>query len=271
MSSHDDRHGSSPDLPPDAIDALDALRKIPRERAPDALREQVRREFLASAAERTPPRAAPRSGPRPRSRAIAVAVAIAAALLLFFHGSSPREPWIVVDLLEGEAIRIEGKAPVIGAEFAGGSIEAPPESEIELALEKSLRLRFVAGARAELPGGPGRWFGRSRTVRIDQGEVFGSTAGDELGFDLVLETGEARARITGTTFAAIRLDDATCFCLFSGRLEFVPAGSTEAIELPEGQRVFIYKDGRSPVFEDLSDRERMKLQMIEDVTAAQRD
>jgi ferric-dicitrate binding protein FerR (iron transport regulator) len=271
MNSPDDRHGPSPELPPDAVDALDALRQLPRERAPEALRASVRRDFLASAAERTAPRKPTRSGPRPWARLTVVAAGIAAAFILFFYGASPREPWVVVDLLTGDEIRIEGAAPVIGAEFDGGSVSTTPSSEVEFALEERLRLRFLADARAELPPGPGRWFGRSRTLRIEQGEVYGSTGGEGLGFELVLETGEAKARIIGTTFAAIRLEDATCFCLFSGRIEFVPAGSTEAIDLPEGQRVFIYRDGRPPLFEDLTDRERMKLQMIEDVTASQRD
>ena len=264
MSREDDMHRRDEEFGPDERAALEALRKLPRQDASAELRASTRSLFMEAAASRTVVRA---RAPRPRRVVASALVALAAVVALFFFASVPRGSWTIVDIHMADEVLVDGKAPVVGATVAHGPVRTTPCSEVELAFEDRLHLRFLSDASAELPEAPGRWLGRDRTLWLDQGEVYGSTGGEALDFRLRLQTDEASALLTGTTFAVIRLEDATCFCLYSGSIEFTPAGAKQSVSLPVGQRVFIYKDGRDPVFEPLTDRERMKLQMLYDAVA----
>jgi ferric-dicitrate binding protein FerR (iron transport regulator) len=99
---------------------------------------------------------------------------------------------------------------------------------------------------------------------VESGEIFGSSGEGGLDFTLQLVTPEATALLRGTTFAVFRTGDATCFCLFRGSLEIRAVGSDEILDIEEGQRIFIYRDGREASVEPLDAREIMKLQMIDD-------
>ena len=273
----DDRSGSRSDREVEEAGrrALSALgRAAAPPAAPAEAELRAREAFFAGAtgaalpgAEGRPRSAAP--GRRSWRRRLVAGVAAAAAALAFFSwAAAPRSGWVVVDLHMADEVLVAGRPPVIGAEVEEGAVQTTPCSEVELSLQDRLRLRFLSDARADLPPGPGRWFGRSRTLRVDKGEVYGSTGGAPLDFRLWIETDETRAVLAGTTFAVIRLEDATCLCLYDGRISFLPRGAETAIELPVGQRVFIYNDSRPLRFEPLDGRERMKLQMLDEATRA---
>jgi ferric-dicitrate binding protein FerR (iron transport regulator) len=264
MSRDDDMYQGHEEFGPDERAELEALRKLPRQDASAELRASARSVFMEGAASHQIVRA---RAQRPRRTAISTLVALAAVVALFFFASVPRGTWTIVDIHMADEVLVDGEAPVVGATVAGGPVRTTPCSEVELAFEDRLHLRFLSDASAELPEAPGRWLNRDRTLWLDQGEVYGSTGGEALDFRLRLQTDEASALLTGTTFAVIRLEDATCFCLYSGSIEFTSAGAEQSVSLPVGQRVFIYKDGREPVFEPLTDRERMKLQMLHDAVA----
>jgi len=235
--------------------ALEALSKLPSQKAPEDLREQVRGSFLAAADE---PLA---RGFRARRLALPAA-AIAALLAVMAYGSMPRADWVITAVHEPDGIVVDGETPEIGAALRRAEIRTSQTGELEVGFEDRLRLRFVGGAQARLPKGPGRWFLTGRTIVLQQGEVFGSTGGEPLDFTLRFQTEIAMAALSGTTFAAIRLEDATCFCLYTGALEIIQSIDGERVELPAGQRVFLYDDGRPPEFAPLDQREQMKLQMM---------
>jgi len=116
----------------------------------------------------------------------------------------------------------------------------------------------------QLPRGPGRWLNRSMSLEVEAGEVFGTTGGELPGYQVVLATPEAEATLTGTTFAAFRTEEHSCFCLYEGGLRVEIEGDGVTEHMDEGRRIFIYRDGREHSLEPLSDMEIMKLQMIRD-------
>jgi hypothetical protein len=194
--------------------------------------------------------------------AAALALALAGA-----WGTRPAAPWRVSDALLADGVRVEGRIPVVGGRIAAGRVTVADSAEVEFQLGDVMRLRFLGGTEARIPPGPGRWFGRSRSLEVLRGEVFGTTAGP-LSFRFHLETTEARALVAGTTFAVFRVPgatpeaDATCFCLYEGRLEITsPAGP---VAITPGHRVFVYADGRLTRPEPLPAREVMKLSMMRD-------
>ena len=65
-------------------------------------------------------------------------------------------------------------------------------------------------------------------LELADGEVFGTTGGNPLGFTLRVATPEAEVTLTGTTFAVFRTPDATCFCLWNGSVDIRTAAGDPA-------------------------------------------
>lgn len=242
------------DLRPADRAALDLLRSA-RRPASDVARARARRAFLETPA--TPARRRPW---------IHAAVALAAMLVLWI-GMRPDVSWTLTHV-DGPPVASRGGVPLdlaLGRDFVAGRVVTGPETELEIE-RGDLHLRIRSGSDARIPSAPGRWFGRTRTIDVERGEVYGSSADRGPGFDLVLRTPEATAHLTGTTFAVFRTDDATCFCLYRGGLDVTPRGGS-SFALPVGHRVFVYDDGRTPRIEPLDDGETMKLRMIDDAAS----
>jgi len=198
--------------------------------------------------------------PPASGRALAAVIA-ALALLVGIYGSHPAESWRVVDVLAPEGVTMD--APVeVGARLGALAIATGDSSELELQLGTRLRFRLLPGTRIELPEPPGRWFGRDRVLALTAGEIFGTTAGQALGFPLRFETPELSAELVGTTFAVWRTDEGSCVCLWRGSIEVTPRGG-ETVSLPVEYRYFVFKDGRLSL-EEIDGRERMKLGMMHD-------
>jgi ferric-dicitrate binding protein FerR (iron transport regulator) len=129
---------------------------------------------------------------------------------------------------------------------------------------------MIPGTALELPRPPGRWFGRDRELTLTAGEIYGTSGGRTLDFDLTFATGELQAQLTGTTFAVFRTDTASCVCLWEGGIAVTPlVGPAETIDLEVKRRVWVFKDGRAPAILPLSDMEVMKLQMIHEAGLAE--
>jgi ferric-dicitrate binding protein FerR (iron transport regulator) len=251
----DERH----DHTPEEREALQSLASSKLKDARPVVRARARAAFMGNelrAQQRTP---APRRRPAPWIYLVAAA---SLAGLLFRMASEPVDAWNVVELIQPEGI-VADQELVVGESFDGGELRLGAGSELELLLGNHLRLRVLEDTVVELPHGPGRWINRERTLRLLQGEAFGSSHEGGLGFTLNLDTSEARATLTGTSFAVIRNAEATCFCLYRGGLEIRATGSDQMIELPVEHRVFIYRDGRPPEIMPIDGGERMKLEMME--------
>ncbi len=242
---------------------LDRLRQEPRPTAPRALRERARSAFVDGGLASPPVESTPALSPR-RARTWPALVAVAAllAVAVIWWGGQPGEVWTVTDVVARTGVNIEKGCGNPGEHVHPGTLATSDTSQIEIQLGFDIRLRLLEGTRIQVPEAPGRWFGGSPTLTLEAGEVYGTTRGP-LPYTLVLATGEATAHLQGTTFAVFRTDEATCFCLLDGSLRVEPAGQ-EALELPVGNRVFVYRDGRAPTIESLSDMERDKLTMTRD-------
>jgi ferric-dicitrate binding protein FerR (iron transport regulator) len=123
---------------------------------------------------------------------------------------------------------------------------------------------MLQSTEIELPLPPGRWFGKTRTLRLTDGEIYGTTAPGGLGFVLQIETPEATGQLLGTTFATFRTEEGTCFCLWSGTLEVTPSHSSEPVRVPVEHKFYVYTDGTTSEFLPIDDMERMKLSMTHD-------
>jgi len=245
------------------------LRRLPRATASAEARERARLAFMAGAVPSigdVSDRAKPRST-RGRWATLLVAAALGVLALAMF-GRQPQGTWVVLDAVEAGGITVDGRPVAVGESFGEGDIVVAAGSELELQLGQSLRVRLLEGTRLDLPSGPGRWFGRGRTLQLDSGEIYGTSGGQKLGFDLAFVTDELSARMTGTTFAVFRTPEASCVCLWSGGIDVTSAESGDVVTLNPRRRVWIYRDGRAHEVMPLSDMETMKLQMIDEAGLA---
>jgi ferric-dicitrate binding protein FerR (iron transport regulator) len=275
--SDDRRHNDQGPPDRDAGRAIAVLARLPRSTAPDSAKESARMAFLHgsvverldrddSAMDRTSDKSTDKPGRNPRRWINLLLAAALGMVAVFWFGSQPVEQWVVMGITSPEGITIAGEGQLaIGTTLESGLVTTGAESELVFQLGDKLRLNMQPETSLTLPKPPGRWFGRNRRLPLTSGEVYGTSGGQKLGFDLVFSTPELEARLTGTTFAVFRVDVASCVCLWHGGIAVTPLiGNYDMIQLPEKNRVWIYKDGREPELKSLDDREIMKLQMTHD-------
>lgn len=239
---------------------IDRLREAPGEQASPEARERAREAFLTGEGE--PLALRPRLSVYQRWGGPLAAAAIL-VLVLIGYGLQPDQHWRVTDVKNPDGVTgIEGGAE-LGATFASGHVITAADAEVELQLGDDLQIRLIPDTDVELPAGPGRWFGSARTLRLLAGEIYGTSGGEELGWRLTLAGRDAEALLTGTTFAVFLLEEATCFCLFEGGLEVRVSATGERLDLPVGQRIWVYPDGRTEI-RPLGAMETMKLEMARD-------
>ena len=255
--------------------ALAVLARLPRSVAPDSARESARMAFLhgsviepfdqaSSKKSEQPPSASP--GKSSRRWVNLLMAAALGVLAVFWFGSQPVQDWVVLDIKTPAGITLpDGQTLAVGSHLESGLLATGPESELEVQLGDKLRFRMLPGTSLTLPKPPGRWFNRNRRLPLTSGEIYGTSGGQQLGFELVFATDELEARLTGTTFAVFRIDVASCVCLWSGGIAVTPlVGEFDVVNLEELNRVWIYKDGREPEIKPLDAMETMKLQMTHD-------
>ena len=262
----DDRKNQRGQVPgSDEGRAIAVLRRLPRAQASAEARSRARAAFLAPALG---------EGARTRRRSLAfvlpAAALLAAALALFMIGTAPTAQWVVLDVVGPAGVTTPaGGTVVIGTRLKSGTVATADGSELELQLGDRLRFRMMPGTSVSLPSAPGRWFNRDRELQLTSGELYGTTAGQKLGFPLRLVTDELSATLTGTTFAVFRTPEASCVCLWEGGITVVPsAGADASVVLLPHQRVWVFRDARAPEVLPLSDMETMKLQMTQDAGLA---
>jgi ferric-dicitrate binding protein FerR (iron transport regulator) len=232
----------------------EALRCLETEPVPaptvDA-RERARAAFLDG-------RAQPR-GTR-RLRTFVPLAAAAAAVALYWLGSWPTAHWSVAT---AERAELGDGTPLIEATtFRHAAVRTLIDGELDARLGDFIRVLVGPDAEVELPPAAGRWIGRRRLLRVEAGDIFATTGGRKLPFELVIETAETRTRILGTTFAVRCNELGTCVCLLEGRIEVAaPDGGSRTELLPDG-RVQFFEDGRPPMLQPLSPAERRMLEEL---------
>ena len=241
--------------------ALSALRRLPRAEASTKARARTRAAFLA-----VDPTVA---RPRRRNRWVALlAAAMLGALAVVMVGRQPTAEWVVLDVVDPAQVTAPGGPLAVGDVVTAGSLATATGAELELQLGDQLRLRLRPESALDLPAAPGRWFDRTRRLDLQAGEIYGTTGGQSLSFDLTFATGELQAGLTGTTFAVFRTDTTSCVCLWEGGIRVQPVAGGPVVDLEPGQRIWVYKDGRPAEVLPLSDMETMKLQMMQEAGVA---
>jgi FecR protein len=248
--------------------AIRALGRLPRARASEPAERAARASFMTGAVQPLREERTVKPGRTMfRRLLLGYSIAAAAAIVFFMIGSEPTMEWVVLDVVEPAGVQVtEATPPAVGDRLDSGTLITAAGSELELQLGDRLRFRMLPGTQIELPKAPGRWFGRSRELELASGEIYGTTGGKQLGFDLDFKTDELTAVLTGTTFAVFRTDLASCVCLWEGGVKVTPSAEPDLPTLLQpNQRVWVYKDGRPREVLPLNDMEIMKLQMTSDM------
>lgn len=262
--SGDDREDGMPS--PGEQQVLDALQRMARPAASAQARQQARDAFVHGAVP-LQRRSVVDAGTVQRIRRWPVVAAIAAVLafVVVGWGMLPDDRWVVTSIAAPAGVRFadgQGGTLQVGSVLGNGQLETAAESEVEIMLGSDLRLRLMPGTRIQLPREPGRWFWRRRTLYVHAGEAFGTTGPQPP--PLQLATDEAIARFTGTTFAVFRNDDGTCVCLLEGGIQVSPRDQQPPVQVPSGQKFYVYTDSRPTELVPIDSMERMKLNMIRD-------
>lgn len=263
-NGHDNERPDERKLSAEEQAALQALRQLPRPVAPPEARRMARDAFLHG---KDPANPAPAPRPERRSLSLLLTLTTAFAAILVaigVYGTRPAYDWYVTDVVEASGVQADAPSIEKGIRLTAGTITTTGDSQVEIQLGDQLRFRMLPGTKIQLPESPGRWFNRSRTIDLLAGEIYGTTGGKPLDFDLRVHTAEANAHIMGTTFAVLRFDFGTCVCLWTGELMVEPMSGDEGIMMPDEMKYFVYNDGRPNEMMPIDDMERMKLSMTQD-------
>lgn len=241
---------------------LAALRTHPQ-RPSAALRADARKSLLGLSGAR-------RNKLALRWRALALAAATLAIALVGWHLLRETTPWSVLAGTGSGEIQIDGTRFAVADRprwsalvRPGAIVSTGPGVELELTCGDAILLVITEKTAVTVPDEPGRYVGRTSTLRLDRGEIRATTGPGFPGMEFRVEAKEASAAMTGTTIAVIRNDQGTCLCVLEGSAALaVP--NAEPVPVTPAQRRLVFGDGAPPRTEAILDMERMKLQMLRD-------
>ncbi len=243
------------------------LRTQPAPEADPAFRARLRAQFVSGVVGRgrlPAPRARARGPWRPLAAGLAAAAALVAAGVLLDHGPG----WRLVGTEGNGTLEVGGHsyptsdaAGIAERLRSGGRVTLPEGVQLDLELPGVALVQVAGGSVVELPRAPGRLF-RRRAARLEAGEIRVATVPGGRGADLEVRTPEARASVTGTTYAVLRQPGASCVCVLEGSVR-MDAGGRRA-DVLHGFRRSVYRDPRVPLVEPILPMEVMKLSMLRD-------
>jgi ferric-dicitrate binding protein FerR (iron transport regulator) len=123
----------------------------------------------------------------------------------------------------------------------GSLIETTDGGHFELIRPRFMIVEVTPGSRLTLPGAPNRWFGRTVSCRVEQGEVRFLSGPDFPGASLEVTTPDGRIEMTGTIIAVNIDDTGTCVCVMYGTAQ-VGTGPDDMEEIPSGMRKVLPRD-----------------------------
>lgn len=188
--------------------------------------------------------------------------AAAAVIFASWLLARPTEMWTVLEV--SDASRDDGQPIDEGDRFLFATVVTSAIGSADVQLGRTLRIAASPGTRMDLPPGPGRRLGRTRLLRIEDGEIYVTTAGRPLDFDLVVASPETRTHVRGATFAIRCNELGTCVSVWDGRIETESADEGFAAMVPVGSRVQFFAAGLPPETAPLRDEERERLKALRD-------
>ena len=256
-----------PDSP--TVRAKAELRRLSRPLPDDAFRARLKREFVAGTMTSPAGDLVPLGRTR-RSMGGWFGALAAAAAIIAVSVMNRGPQWEVRAVAGAGVVNIDGRsvalddAPQLTRLLRAGARMAVPESaQIDLALQGYILMQVTGGTEATLPGGFGRWFGRSAEGTLESGELRVTTGPRFHGVHLLMRTPETFAEVAGTTFALIRNADSSCVCVLEGAIS-MSGRTSPADTVRAGFRRSVYGDGRVPRVEAIRPMEVMKLTMLRD-------
>lgn len=231
----------------------DALRALPRPRANEAFRAQLRQEFVSG-------RIGRRRGllpGRPWFVQPWVLLPAAAALLVVALAFANRAPsWQVLAangsgsvLVNGETLASTDLATLTAHLRRGGHVQVAGELTLDVVAPGVLAVALAPGSDLELPPAPPRWWGRGVRAELNAGDVYFSTGAGFHGTTLDVVTPHATVRAVGTSFAVLCAPTSTCVCVMEGAVRVggaaTPAGGGR--DVPAGMRCVMHADQGSEV------------------------
>ena len=241
------------------------LSRLPSRPAPAEFHARLRSQFVRDAI----PAPASRRWSRPIAAAAALSTAAAAALLaVAILGSGPA--WELLTVTGSGVARIDGADVPLSVPDAlarrlraGAEVVLPADAQLDLRLPGIAVLQITGGTRMVVPARPHRWLARTITTSLESGELRLSTGPGFAGRRLTVVTPEMRVSIEGTTLAVLRDQDASCVCVFDGRVAMTGGGATDTVHA--GTRRSVFRTGGPPLLEPIRPMEAMKLGMLRDL------
>ena len=231
--------------------ARDAVRALASPRAGTVFRARLRHEFTTGRFGRKVPG---HGTLRPWWVRAQVLVPVAAALLLVAGVTLNRGPdWRLVSTDGDGRITVDGARfsphdAALGARLRrGGHVRVEGAVTLDLVAPGVAAVALAPGAELELSSAPGRWWARSMTARVTDGDTYFTTGRDFHGAQLDVSTPEVSVRAVGTAFAVLRDPaGATCVCVLEGRVRVGEVGARPAgaVEVPAGMRRIVQAGGR---------------------------
>jgi hypothetical protein len=234
--------------------AAEAVGALSSPRPDSAYRAQVARAFASGTLT-----SRVRSRPLLLRTSVWAPVAAAAAALVVVAFAMNRGPdWQVLGVLGDGQAMVNGVAiPLHSPELSravrrGAHVVLPPRTAVDLVAPGQLAARLMTGADygadVVLPAAPNRWWNRATRGRVSLGNTYMKTGPRFHGALLAMDTPEATAHITGTSFAVLRDSLAgTCVCVMEGRVSVSYEQGRETVQVPAGKRCICPPEGEAEI------------------------
>ena len=261
----------------DEMLARDAVRALPEVRPDSEFRARLLRELASGSipggeSAQVIPFEQDRRKRAARLVLLGAGLAAAATILiaLGLERASRDRPWTIIGVtgqgtvfVNGERFSSESAQQRIVFDSPGKTLATEGEVVLDLQCADWLTLQVPPGTEIVLPAAPGRWLSRSSEGEIHQGELRLATGPSFHNTTLALRAPHAIVEISGTVLAVFAGADSTCVCVLEGSARMTTRDG-RGENVPDGRRLTVFDDGRSPVAEDIFPMERMKLEMLRD-------
>lgn len=197
-----------------------------------------------------------------------VGLALASAAVMFFVvvGLNHGPQWQVrsisgegVAVIDGRPVALDHHDEIARMIRPGSRVRVPDGADIVLASAGCMALDLTSGTDAVVPASPGRWFGRSVSTEVQSGTLRITTGARFHGAHLSVQTPAADVRVVGTTLAVICESEGTCVCVLEGSVEVGARGGGPRVEVPHGERRYVYLDERPPETDVIRAKEEVML------------